>query len=82
MLVKMSYYNKHEIDFKTYENQHIREGRDESDAEVLERVTGYKFMGIEEGYVKLMSAAGEVVKAFNRASLFDTYWNLVFEIRE
>ena len=82
MLVKMSYYNKHEIDWKTYENQIIDTETQESDAEVLERVTGYKFMGTEEGYVKLMSKAGVVVKAFNRASLFDTYWNFIFDIPE
>lgn len=91
MLVKMGYYNAHEIDWKTYHNKHISEGRDESDAEVLERVTGYRYSGIEvlgTNYqnhlvlVILMNRQGEFIPVVNRAHFLDTNYTFIFDIPE
>ena len=80
----MGYDNKHIIDGRLYENLRIGTDEEESDAALLERVTGYAFAGIEsKGFgldLILMNRAGEFIAVPNRCSLLDRRWNFVFDL--
>ena len=80
----MGYDNKHIIDGCLYENLRIGTDEEESDAALLERVTGYAFAGIEsKGFgldLILMNRAGEFIAVPNRCSLLDRRWNFVFDL--
>ena len=84
MLIQMGYDNKHIIGGRLYENLSIGTDEQESDADLLERVTGYAFAGIESKGIGLdlilMDRAGEFINAPNICSLLDRRWNFVFEL--